>query len=200
MANGNPDPLEPIGGDLVRWLTRTAENGQMNANTAGGLKGACKEVLGAAFPDDWEGVNLTSLDVEDTVKRFERLRSAKFSPTSLSVYKSRFKNSVSMYLTFLENPSAWRYTPERPAALRKPRTPRERAPAASTAKPAAPTGGSQIETLTYPFPLRPGFSISLTLPTDLSSKEVERLSAYLSALAVDEMKALPVGRGMREVS
>lgn len=185
--------MEAIGRDLVEFWTFTAEKGLMNGNTAGSLRGACREVLTAVEGDNWENVDLRSLDVDDVVQRFERLRMAKFKPSSLSVYKSRFRNAVQMYLAYLNDPSGWRYTAERPARDRK-RASQAKAPgeAASTNStlvepPPAPPGVTLIE---YPFPLRPGLVIKMWLPEDMTHREAERLGGYLKSLAYEAPKEL----------
>lgn len=40
--------------------------------------------------------------------------------------------------------------------------------------------------LTYPFPLRPDMTITLTLPVDLTADEAEKLAVFLRTLAVPE--------------
>lgn len=37
----------------------------------------------------------------------------------------------------------------------------------------------------YPFPLRPDLTVTLELPDDLTSEEVERLQLYIAALEND---------------
>ena len=44
--------------------------------------------------------------------------------------------------------------------------------------------------LTYPFPLRPGVVVTLSLPTDLTSGESARLARFLDALAIDDGAAV----------
>jgi hypothetical protein len=167
----------------------------MNSNTAGSLRAASREVLGAIDPDGWEALDLTTIDIEDFVTRFERLRAGKYKPDSLLVYKSRFRSAVQMYTQYLENPSGWRYKPERPAAAR-------RKPAAAIVAAAATAGDAQTServsraTITeYPFPLRQGMLVKLFLPVDLTRPEAKRLAAFIDALAVDSTLALPAYAG-----
>lgn len=197
-------PLEPKGKDLIRWLGRVAEQGHMNPNTAGGLKAGSKDVLSTVLKERWEEENLDELDIEGTLERFERLSSARLSPGSLGVYKTRFRNAVKLYRDYLENPSGWKYKAERPAAQRK------SARKANAVKPSGENNGLSpeparedyqgppgIETLSNQFRIRPGFTVTLRLPADLRKREAEKLSAFIGSLAADEedTKQLPAGRG-----
>jgi hypothetical protein len=189
--------FEATGKGLVDWLSFTSEKGMLNANTAGSLRAASREVLSAVEPDGWEAVDLRTIDIEDMSTRFERLRLGKYKPESLLVYKSRFRNAVQMYLQYIENPSGWKYKPERPAALRK-------KPAAPGVKGEAGSESSELPgdgritrsgTIEYPFPLRPGMVVTLKLPVDLTKQESKRLSGFIDSLAVDSTLALPAHSG-----
>lgn len=186
MANINS--LQPTGRGLVTFLNFVSERGLMNANTAGALRAATREVLSAAEPDGWEEIDLTTIDVEDYAQRFERLRAGKLKPDSLSVYKSRFRNAVQMFREYLSNPSAWRYRPERPAAARKKTvaTTTEHGIPDIPTSPSTPTTPHRASTIEYPFPLRPGLVASLRLPVDLTKAESKRLSAFIDSLAFQE--------------
>lgn len=181
-----PEASIPTGRGLVAFLNFAAERGLMNANTAGSLRAATKEVLSAVEPDGWEDLDLATIDTEDYAVRFERLRVGRLKPDSLSVYKSRFRNAVQMYLQYLESPSNWRYRPERPAAARK-KSAAPPAPAAGSSEPSghATTPASRPSTIEYPFPVRAGLIAMLRLPVDLTKAEGRRLAAFIDSLAID---------------
>jgi len=42
-----------------------------------------------------------------------------------------------------------------------------------------------VATITYPFPLRPGVLASVDLPADLTTREADRLVAFIKSLAMD---------------
>jgi hypothetical protein len=184
--------VEAVGKDAVDFFPWAANQGLMNSNTAGGLKAAVKEVLSAVEPDTWETTDVSSIDLSDYADRFERLRMSKFKPGSLQVYKSRFKNGVKMYLRYLESPSTWRYTAERPSKER-----------GKTKKQAEFTNGSPANSnghgdasegmIQYPYPLRPGVRVTVSLPPDLTPREAQKLATFIGSLAVDEQAALPAG-------
>ena len=184
--------VEAVGKDAVAFFPWAANQGLMNSNTAGGLKAAVKEVLSAVEPDTWETTDISKIDLADYADRFERKRMSKFKPGSLHVYKSRFKNGIAMYLKYLESPSTWRYTAERPSKERgkTKRAAGEQMPNNAQNASVTPSGN----TIQYPYPIRNGLVVTLNLPPDLTSREAQRLSAFISSLAVDERAALPPGR------
>ena len=182
--------MEAVGKDAVDFFPWAAKQGLMNANTAGGLKAAVKEVLAAVEPETWETTDLKNVDRDDYALRFERLRMGEYKPSSLQVYKSRFKNGVEMYLEFLSSPSTWRYEAERPAKERGKKK-AEKAQAGQSGGGAVPPPSAS--TIAYPYPLRSDLMVSLALPPDLTSREAQRLTAFINSLAIDERAALPPG-------
>jgi hypothetical protein len=40
--------------------------------------------------------------------------------------------------------------------------------------------------ITYPFPIRPGMQGKITLPEDLTRREVQRIAAFVGTLATDD--------------
>lgn len=185
--------LEATGKGLVEFLSFASEKGIVNGNTAGALRAASREVLSAVEPDGWEALDLRTIDRDDFVTRFERLRLGKYKPERLLVYKSRFRNAVQMYLQYLENPSGWRYKAERPAALRKKANP---STTPETAAAEQQSGSVRASTIDYPFPLRPGHVVYLNkLPVDLTRSEAKRLAGFIDSLAVDPTLALSAHGG-----
>jgi hypothetical protein len=185
------------GEGLLSFLDYAMEKGYLKIPTGQAMKTACKEVLSATAGDHWESADLASLDIEDTLRRFETLRAMKFSTGSLNTYKGRFKKSVTMFEEFRCNPSGWR-----PDV--KPRNRMSKADdkasvtgkvqAVSPPRMSGVTSHSASSMITYPFPLRDGVLASLQLPSDLTKREATRLSAFIDSLAIDEQVALPPGQ------
>jgi hypothetical protein len=160
--------------------------------------------------DDWSSADVTTIDVDDVLRRFEVKSGMKYTPKSLRTYKSRFRNALTIYAEFRQNPSGWRPAKSVPT--------RERAPTVSFVRPsrarqdqiarvvagqysvgrdvAQPTetdGGRPPGMQVYPFPLRRADGVvfvTLTLPTDLTMKEVERIAAHMRTLAIPEPPAI----------
>lgn len=193
--------MEPTGKEAVAFLTFASSRGLMNANTAGSLRAAVKEVLQSVEPDGWEATDLTKIDLADYCQRFERLSAGRYKPDSVLVYKSRFRNAVAMFLQYLEDPSAWRYKPDRPSASR-PKPPANGSPRGGRHAPLAHAVGAdeapKAATITYPFPVRQGVVASLVLPADLTKPEAKRLAAFIDSVAVEQTLLLHAPAGARE--
>jgi hypothetical protein len=174
-------PAEGTGAALVHHWDWAAKKGLMNPNTARSLRAASSQVLGVLEGGD--SLDVRSLDVEDTLNRFVNLRKKDFVPQSLEAYKQRFRNAVSLYLSYLDDPAGWRPAlRERSAPSEKRRPAKEGSARSEPEELVGDRGGVMI---TYPFPLRAGQVARLTLPPDLTMAEVRRLTAYMSLLAID---------------
>src|SRR2546427_10720536 len=68
--------METTGKALVEHWGWAAEKGLMNKNTAAGLRAATGQVLGVL--EDWENEDVTKLNVEQTLTRFQNLRRRNF--------------------------------------------------------------------------------------------------------------------------
>jgi hypothetical protein len=191
--------VEPNGKDLVAFFDYAASKGLMNKDWAATLKSATKVVLSTVEPEKWESMDIESLDLDNFVQRFERLRMGDLKPDSMNVYGKRIRNAITAYREFLRSPSTWQYTGSRSdqpgrATRRAPKT-----TAVSRTEPTEVNGGATPPGLiSYPYPLRPNVVLSIALPPDLTQKEAVRLSAFLHTLAVDEQLALPVSRERTE--
>jgi hypothetical protein len=169
---------------LIDHWAWAAEKGLMNRNTAGGLRSACNRVL-EVLGDDWEQTNISELNVEETLLRFQNLKKKDFRPQVLEEYKQRFRKAVRSYLEYLANPGNWKPSAqERPTAAQ--RGSRARKDSSSPARgPALQVAlGHGANEMEYPFPLRSGVMARLVLPKDLTRDDVNRLSAFMSMLIV----------------
>jgi hypothetical protein len=173
--------MDTTGKALVDHWGWAAEKGVMNKNTAGGTRAAVVQVLSVL--ENWETVDVKTLDVEDTLVRFQNLKKKDFKPAVLETYKRRFRQAVNSYLAYLEDPGGWK-----PRTLDRPVADRDDVDGAR-----APAGASRVNRheapqtgiVEYPFPLRDGQMIRLYLPRDLRVAEVKRLTAFMSTLTVD---------------
>jgi hypothetical protein len=176
--------MEKNARSLVDHWNWAAGKGLMNGNTAAGLRSASTQVL-QVIGDGWETTDVTALDVDDLLIRFQNLKKKDYTPQVLELYKKRFRKALVSYLSYLENPGSWKpSTQERPASSqrngRQPKRQPEtvRVVASETGHPAGP---NEVE---YPFPLRAGVMARLVLPRDLTRDDVDRLSAFMSMLVV----------------
>lgn len=174
--------METSGKALLHHWRWAAEKGLMNRNTAAGLRAACAQVLSVL--DEKESADVTALDVEEVLKRFQNLKAKEFKPKVLETYKHRFRYAVASFHTYLQDPGAWKPGITARAASRGKNGGGERnggrAPVEAPVQPLPATG-----LVEYPFPLREGQTARLILPRDLKATEVKRLNAFMSTLAVD---------------
>lgn len=182
--------METTGRNLVEHWSWAAKKGLMNRNTAGGLRAACQRIL--SVHDDWENVDVSQMDVDDTIRRFINLNKTKFKPAVLRIYEARFRQAVSSYLDYIEDPGRWKPTsrPRAERVARKGSTEDAPAPGLDTTTAWTNlflTAGSRKDPLIeYPFPLREQLTAVLRLPRDLKSHEVKRLTAFMQTLIVGD--------------
>ncbi len=175
--------MDSTGKALVDHWNWAAEKGVMNKNTAGGIRAAAAQVLSVL--ENWQDVDVKTLDVEGMLVRFQNLKKKDFKPAVLEAYKRRFRQAVGSYLAYLEDPGGWKpRTVERAAGADKANGDgggRSGEPAPRPSRHEAPQAGI----VEYPFPLREGQMVRLYLPRDLKLAEVKRLTAFMATLVVD---------------
>ena len=192
------------GAGLIAFLDYAIQKGYLKTATGQAMKTAVKEVLSATEgADGWETVDLTSLDEDDVLRRFETLRAMKFSSGSLSTYKGRYSRAAAMFEEFRASPATWRPSVKQRSRSKGNGASTSAAPESSKTDsgapptPAPPPGpsvphpghGSAI--ITYPFPLRQGVLASVELPPDLTRREARRLAAFIESLAIEDEVAEP---------
>lgn len=176
--------METSGQSLLDFWAWSARKGLVPNSVANDLRASSKEVL--SVEDNWQTLDIKTLEVDYLLVRFDNLRKFKFKPQSLSAYKSRFKKARKLYLAYLENPSGWHY----PAA--KPRRAKVAAPTGmppdNADNPLVNAAAAEIEmrsdqsSQVLQFPIRAGFTARLELPADLTKEEAARLASYLQLI------------------
>ena len=160
------------------------EKGLMNQSTASAVETAVRRVL--ATEDDWEKVDINSINVDDLINRFNNLNANNFKPRSLRDYGQRFRRALTSYKSFLDDPGNWKYasrgttkrTTSPPGSVAdEETTPRDGDLSGQTASP------TPLQTYTYPF--RDGVLARLDIPRDANTGEINRLIAWARTLASD---------------
>jgi hypothetical protein len=184
--------MNTTGRQLVDHWTWAAEKGIMNRNSAGALRAACAQVLSVL--ENWEDLDVTSIDVEDVIRRFQNLRARDFNPASLHTYARRFRSAVDSFLQYSKNPSGWKPA-SRPIRVAAENGGMSSKPSKVKTEPEAHVSPPAHEVATtrglieYPFPLRNDVVARLMLPRDLSGAEAKRIYGFMVALAVDSQPA-----------
>ena len=118
--------MEKNAKSLVDHWSWAADKGLMNRNTAAGLRSACVRVL-EVLGDGWEQTDITDLNVDDILLRFQNLKKKDFVPQVLEAYKHRFRKAIASYFGYLENPGGWKpSSQEKSAASQREHTSRQR--------------------------------------------------------------------------
>jgi hypothetical protein len=180
------ETMDTSGKAFVEFWTRRAERGDLNANTAGGLRAAVKAVL--EVDEGWETLDVKALDVERMLVRFRNRAANDLKGESLRAYERRFRQAHRSFLEFVDNPAAWRPPAQAPTnGKREGKKDRAATNATGEAEPVSlgpAPGVATANTIDYPFPLRDGALIArLRLPIDLTTDEADQLYTYIKALA-----------------
>jgi hypothetical protein len=208
--NGEDAPRrEWTAGAVAAHCSKAAEQGYMNASTAGAMATAVKKIVEAVHGANWEEQDLRSIDRDELFHRFEQL--ANFKVETIRVYQSRFTRAVESYDLRLRDPDAWVQSVRAKSRRSKSRTSNgesngaskkanvDKGPTPMDLAPTPPRAPSQNaaqpagDLVPYQFPLRPGVFAVLNLPQDLRTNEVKRLAAFLETLVLEPLPALGSG-------
>jgi hypothetical protein len=179
-------PIETTGQALIDHWGWATKHGLMNANTAGTLRAACAKVL--SIFDNLETVDVRTLDVDETLRRFKNLRGKDLKPDSIAAYDQRFRFAIKSFLDYIDDPAAWK--PNTRAPERNARSKAKAADASGSGF--SPTTAADAGGISYPFPLRDGFVAQLMLPKDLKTADIKRIATFMNTLVVEEVP-IPVG-------
>ena len=176
---------------FLEWAGRT---GEINPSTVNASRSTIGKILDVC--DDGDGTDVTRIDVEATLSRFENLHRVKYSAGSLQTYKSRFRQAIAMYKAWLINEPGWKNagrassgngtksgaTPARPRKAAS-RPERAKADPVALATDAAVHPVTGVRMVAYDMPLRPDLLIRLTLPIDLDENDAARIATFVKSLA-----------------
>jgi hypothetical protein len=169
--------------DLLEFLDHAGDKGLMPAATAQALVVATRNVL--AILSDGEKADLSQLDLDAAIKRFNNKRAKDFNPSSLKEYGRRIRRAVELFLNWREDPANFTIKTRTTSAPRK----KERGSANS--EPATRDATEQAPdevagTYRSSVPVRPGLVVTLVnIPNDLTSAEAERIAGFVRMLALD---------------
>lgn len=181
--------METTGGQLVKFWEYAVEKGLVNRNTGQSYRTACAQVM--AVEDGWENLDVAAIDPDALFNRFQNLRKQDFTPASLKVYKRRFRTALTSFLEYQKDPSSWKPPMQERAAAPQNGKRAENGRAEAAAPVAVPAqsataavpGGNRL--VGYPFPLRGDRIVQLSLPSDLTTAEVKRLTRFMESLVVE---------------
>lgn len=175
---------------LLEFLDYLAAKGLMSKATVSARKAAAGQILGIL--EDDEASDVTSLDLDHVVGRFQNLHGKKYTPQSLTTYKSRTRAAIEDFASYSANPLAFkpslqnreRAKPKNEGQSAKPSVEKGDAKLeASVRTPHVPIASSNI----LPIPLRADLTVFVQgLPFDLSEREARKIANVISAMALPE--------------
>lgn len=171
--------------DLLEFLDHAGDKGLMPAATAQALAVASRNVMGIL--SEQEKKDLSQLDVDSVVKRFNNKRARDFNPSSLKEYGRRVRKAVELFLSWREDPSSFSVKTRAKSGPRwKDRSHETAETSDSDQGPADGVGVSRPGTYNSSIPVRPGVVVTLSnVPHDLSKAEAERLANFVKMLAIE---------------
>jgi len=98
-------PMSGTARGLLAFLDFVIEKHYMRDATASALKTGVKKVL--EVEDDLDSIDMRHVDLDEIILRFRNRNRGKLSDKSLSVYEQRIRQSVDMYLRWLNHESEW---------------------------------------------------------------------------------------------
>jgi len=162
---------------------------------------AIQKVFETVEGEGWESLDLTSMNLDEYLSRFQTLAGAQYKAESITAYKRRIRNALDAHEHYLST--------GRPPTFRqggKRRPPEEVGGGSQVvsidakanpagAPPAASRGGSSMTE--FPYPLGDGRMVTLKLPSRLKSDDVTRLCAFIRTLQDDspEPRQIPEQTG-----
>ncbi len=180
---------------MIEFLDNLISKGRVAPGSVTPMKTIVKQImLTVDGKENWQEVDIRSVDVNDYIGRFANLTAGKYTAESLLVYKSRLNKAKNWYTNFLINPG---WAPPKKTTLPTPRANGELTDAGEkkpTTQAVDMIDSKQEQKvaipndlITYPFPLRAGKIVHLYLPIDLTLQEAKRLGKYLESLSVDNV-------------
>ena len=197
IQGGNQMSLIRDSEEVLKFLEFTARKSILNEHAVNCRLTACHNLF-SVLNEDEDTIDYILGNLEILINRF-RNRNNNVRASTLKVYKSRVKSSLEDYKAWCANPFQWeRSVSDRQKASQnqEPKKPKKekKVEAIGVELPdvhelvepvvsSAPRSKSERK---VEFPIRPGFAIEMTLPSDgLSLKELKRLGLFLYPYCTD---------------
>lgn len=169
---------------LLDFQDYLSKKGLMNKATASARKAAVNKVLGIL--DEAESGDVSTLDIDKVMSRFHNLEGAKYTPSSLNIYKSRVKSAIDDFLRYQKDPLNFK-----PAGQNVGRAERAKTPTPGTVVPPRtevhrnnPIEPPPAAVNIIPIPIRPDLTIKIQgLPFDLTAAEANKIANVIKAMA-----------------
>ena len=171
---------------LFTFLDYVAEKGLMKRATAGALRSACTAVLDVI--EDGEAKDLSKLDIDSALRRYENLKGFNVSPGTLKTYGRRVKYAIGEFEKYSADRAGWKpsggqRTTGATKTSSKKTSVRKSQRIEKDDDPAAPREIMDASDIVHRFPLRHDVVITIQgIPFDVRKSEMGRLNGFLSNL------------------
>jgi hypothetical protein len=183
-------------GGLMAYCDWLKAKGYQGGSATESWKSAAKVVFETVEPDSWESVDLSELDVDEYIKRFQTLAGSKYRAETVTVYGRRIKNAIEAHSYYLENgkPPSFKRSSARKSDGEPPKTTASK-PGPTKSSTSPPVSVTEMWDLDYP--LSSGM-VHMRLPKRMTKSDVDRLSTVLRTLQVEEQRQIPANSGSAE--
>lgn len=172
--------------DLLEFLDHAGERGLMPAATAQALGVAARNVLGIL--SDQERSDLSQLEIDSVIKRFNNKRAKDFNPSSLKEYARRIHKAIDLFLKWRQDPANFTVKTRASTSGRKRDIKDQEADEVlDVDQPGFESSGrARPGTYRSAVPVRPGVVITLVnVPYDLTPAEADRIANFVKMLAIN---------------
>lgn len=182
---------------LLAFMDFMVAKGYAGASSISPWKSAAKQVFSTVEGDGFESMDVRDVDVDEYMSRFETMSLGKYSAASLRAYRSRFRNAVDSYRSYLADPN-WRPASRRLTRPGSDGSTKTSSRGSTKSRPSPPphasVSASSSSLIAYPFPLKSGQMAQLHLPTQLDAEDAERLTHFIRALVLKQPAQLDPGQ------
>lgn len=172
--------------DLIEFLDYMANKGLAPKATVAARKAAVTQILGILNED--EAKNIQGLDLNAVMARFSNLKGKGYTPASLSTYQSRTKKAIDDFLSYSDNPLAFK--PNGQIREKKQKTSEhisdqtKKAGSQTDVSSSQPIRHTPQNDTSLPIPLRADLTIHVKgIPFDLTKAEATKIANVIIALA-----------------
>ena len=178
---------------LFKFLDYVADKGLMKATTARSLRSACTAVLNVV--EDEEGRDLSKLDIDSALQRYENLNAFKVSPRTLQTYGQRVRYAIGEFEKYTADRAGWKPSGgQRTRGATKTSGKKTNSRKSEAPEKSGASGSSEeiidASDITHQFPLRQNIVVTVRgIPFDVKKSEMARLTGFLSNLVSISEKA-----------
>ena len=189
----------------IAYCDYLADKGYATGAQVNPWKIAVRKVFEAVEGEAWESLDLTSIDLDEYLSRFQTLAGAQYKAESITAYKRRIHNAIQAHEHYLSTgkPPSFRQKRSKPTEEKdsSKASVTKLEPKSNTHQPAN-TATATAGLVSYPFVLSDGRMVTMHLPPRLTSDDVNRLSGFLRMLQDDkaEQRQIPEQTGDAEAA